>query len=83
MCEYSFDFEDAVFFCLEMKGFLEWRCWVCWFQHVDVESRVDFRVGRKVECISNWPLLVENQKWSDLDVVETFVWSFSPKILRK
>ena len=44
---------------------------------------MDFRVGRKVECISNWPLLVENQKWSDLDVVETFVWSFSPKILRK
>jgi len=83
MFEDSFDLEDVVFFCFEMKGFLEWRFRVCWFQHVDVESWVDFCVGWKVECKCNWSLLVENQKRSDLDVVEPFVGSLGAEILRE
>jgi len=83
MFEDSFDLEDIVFFRFEVKGFLEWRFRVCWFQHVDVESWVDFCIGWKVKCERNWSFLVENQKRSDLDVVEPFVGSLGAKILRE
>jgi hypothetical protein len=76
-------FKDVVFEVLLMKGFLQWRFWVCWFELGYMEYLVFSGVGGQLYSIVDRPCLPFNQERSDFDVIELLRASFCTKVFCK